>query len=92
MSVLPRLHEGLVAVPRLFRQPEVCVDYVPLWRNVPPCVPDSLVIPKSAKWGVAGDEELQQRVWSLLEAMEPNEKFRPGTGAEFLHQNRELLD
>ena len=38
------------------------------------------------------DEELQQRFWSLLEVREPNEEFRPRMGAEFLRQNRELLD
>jgi len=38
------------------------------------------------------DAELQQRFWSLLEVREPNEEFRPRMGAEFLRQNRELLD
>ena len=38
------------------------------------------------------DEELQQRFWSLFEIREPNEEFRQRLGAEFLRQNRELLD
>jgi putative glycosyltransferase (TIGR04372 family) len=38
------------------------------------------------------DEELQQRVWSLLEIREPNEELRPRIGAEFLRLNQELLD
>ncbi|NQW22655.1 MAG: TIGR04372 family glycosyltransferase [SAR202 cluster bacterium] len=38
------------------------------------------------------DRELQQRFWSILEVTGPNEDFRPRMGAEFLRQNRELLD
>ena len=38
------------------------------------------------------DEELQQRFWSLLEMRDPIEEFRPRMGAEFLRQNRGLLD
>ena len=38
------------------------------------------------------DEELQQRFWSLLKIREPTEEFRPRMGAEFLRNNRELLN
>jgi len=38
------------------------------------------------------DRHLQQRFWSLLKLNDSNEKFRPRMGAEFLRQNRELLD
>ena len=38
------------------------------------------------------DKELQQRFWSTLKFREPNEEFRSRMGAEFLRQNRELLD
>jgi len=38
------------------------------------------------------DEELQQRLWSLLNMIRPNQEFWPRMGAEFLRQNRELLE
>lgn len=38
------------------------------------------------------DEELQRRFWSLFKPSELNRVFRSRIGAEFLRQNRELLD
>lgn len=38
------------------------------------------------------DEELQQRFWSLFSPSELNQGFRSRIGAEFLRQNRELLE
>ena len=38
------------------------------------------------------DEELQQRFWSLYRPSELNGVFLSRIGAEFLRQNRELLD
>ena len=38
------------------------------------------------------DEELQQRFWSLFKPSELNQVFLSRIGAEFLRQNRELLD
>jgi len=38
------------------------------------------------------DEKLQQRFWSLFKPSELNQVFRARIGAEFLRENRELLD
>ena len=38
------------------------------------------------------DEELQRRFWSLFKPSELNQVFLSRIGAEFLRQNRELLD
>ena len=38
------------------------------------------------------EEELQQRFWSLFKPSELNRVFLSRIGAEFLRQNRELLD
>jgi len=38
------------------------------------------------------DEELQRRLWSIFKPSELNKVFRSRIGAEFLRQNRELLD
>ena len=38
------------------------------------------------------DEELQRRFWAILNLDEVHEPFLPRIGAEFLRQNRELLD